>query len=79
MGSGFGARSHNEIESFDEIVQAGAWYNHGIPTSVCFLCDSHEASTIIFPEFDDKMFALDLNVSSCDEVIHDFDSTPSLR
>jgi len=46
---------------------------------MCLLRDAHEASAIILPEFDDEMFALDLNVSSCDEVIHDFDSTPSLR
>jgi hypothetical protein len=62
----------------DKIIHSGARYDDGIAAAMSFLSDSQEFPTLILPEFNVEMLALDLQFSRLDNIIH-FPNRASLQ
>ena len=61
-----------------KLIDAGAGHDDAIATAVSFLSDTQEPASLIFPELDIEMLALDLQFSRLDDVIHFALRAPSL-
>jgi hypothetical protein len=54
-----------------EFIQARTWDDDRVPTTMCFLGDTHKAPSFIFAEFNIKMLTFDLKFFRDNYVIHD--------
>jgi hypothetical protein len=53
-----------------KLIHSRAGNNDAIPTAVSFLGDTQEPASLIFPELDVEVLALNLQFSGLDDVIH---------
>src|SRR5437867_4822315 len=61
-----------------KIIYAGTRHDDAVTAAVSFLGDTQESPTIVLPEFDVEMLALDLQFSRLDDVVHFFLAPPTL-
>jgi hypothetical protein len=53
-----------------KVIDAGSGHDDAVPASVSFLGDAQESTALVLTELDIEMFALNLQFSRLDDVIH---------
>ena len=61
-----------------KLLNARTWNDDAVTAAVSFLSDTQESASLIFPEFDIEVLALNLQFSRLDDVIHFALRAPSL-
>jgi hypothetical protein len=53
-----------------KVVDTGTWHNDAVPAAVSFFGDAQESSAVVLPELHVEVFALNLQFSRLNNVIH---------
>jgi hypothetical protein len=53
-----------------KVIDTGTWHNDAVPAAVSFFGDAQESSAVVFTELHIEVFALNLQFSRLDNVIH---------
>ena len=61
-----------------KVINACARHDDAVPAAMSFLCDTQKSATLIFPELDVEVLALNLQFFRLDDVIHFALRAPSL-
>lgn len=65
-----GIAGQNFAQKLLEFVDTCARNDHGIATAMSFLCDSKKPTAIVFPEFNEEVLALNLELARLKYGIH---------